>query len=131
MSSRQTNIQNCLTFHVLKLSVLVIFRDVDCWYGIPYAQPPIGNLRFRHPRPIDPWEGIKETTKKPNSCIQVSWNGKTRKAENLFSTKLKQNVSRWVLNKLYNLTENKMPKNYELLHCLYVLTDKSNFISWC
>ncbi len=25
-------------------------RDVDCWYGIPYAQPPIGNLRFRHPR---------------------------------------------------------------------------------
>ena len=56
---------------VLKLCV-VIFRDVDCWYGIPYAQPPIGNLRFRHPRPIDPWEGIKETTKKPNSCIQVS-----------------------------------------------------------
>jgi len=47
------------------------FRDVDCWYGIPYAQPPIGNLRFRHPRPIDPWEGIKETTKKPNTCVQV------------------------------------------------------------
>jgi hypothetical protein len=58
-------------------------------------------------------------------------NCKIHKAENLFSSKLKQNFPRWVLNKLYNLTENKMPKNYELLHCLYVLTDKSNFISWC
>ena len=41
------------------------------WYGIPYAQPPVGNLRFRHPRPMDKWEGIKETTKLPNSCVQI------------------------------------------------------------
>ena len=33
----------------------------------------MGNLRFRHPRPIDKWAGIKETTKKPNSCMQVSF----------------------------------------------------------
>ncbi|XP_040580554.1 LOW QUALITY PROTEIN: acetylcholinesterase [Lepeophtheirus salmonis] len=46
-------------------------REVDAWYGIPYAQPPVGNLRFRHPRHIDAWEGIKETTRPPNSCIQV------------------------------------------------------------
>eukprot|EP00095_Tigriopus_kingsejongensis_P006002 maker-scaffold505_size153196-snap-gene-0.26 protein:Tk06002 transcript:maker-scaffold505_size153196-snap-gene-0.26-mRNA-1 annotation:"ace1 type acetylcholinesterase" len=46
-------------------------KDVDVWYGIPYAQPPIGNLRFRHPRPIDAWPGIKETTKLPNSCVQI------------------------------------------------------------
>ncbi|XP_059081080.1 acetylcholinesterase-like isoform X2 [Tigriopus californicus] len=46
-------------------------KDVDVWYGIPYAQPPLGNLRFRHPRPIDAWSGIKETTKLPNSCIQI------------------------------------------------------------
>jgi acetylcholinesterase len=44
---------------------------VDVWYGIPFAQPPVGNLRFRHPRPIDRWEGIKETTKWPNSCVQI------------------------------------------------------------
>jgi acetylcholinesterase len=47
------------------------FRDVDVWYGIPYAQPPVGDLRFRHPRPVDPWSEVKETTKKPNSCVQV------------------------------------------------------------
>ncbi len=44
--------------------LFTFYRDVDCWYGIPYAQPPVGDLRFRHPRPIDKWDGIKETTKK-------------------------------------------------------------------
>ena len=46
-------------------------RKVSAWHGIPYAQPPVGNLRFRHPRPIDPWEGVKQTTRLPNSCVQV------------------------------------------------------------
>jgi len=39
-------------------------KDVDVWYGVPYAQPPVGDLRFRHPRPVDPWNEVKETTKK-------------------------------------------------------------------
>ena len=26
-------------------------KKVSAWYGVPYAQPPVGNLRFRHPRP--------------------------------------------------------------------------------
>ena len=46
-------------------------RAVSAWYGIPYAQPPVGNLRFRHPRPIDPWEGVLDTMRKPNSCVQI------------------------------------------------------------
>lgn len=46
-------------------------RDVDVWYGIPFAQPPVGDLRFRHPRPMDKWDGILETTKSPNSCVQI------------------------------------------------------------
>ena len=46
-------------------------RKVSAWHGIPYAQPPVGNLRFRHPKPIDHWEGVKQTTKLPNSCVQI------------------------------------------------------------
>lgn len=45
-------------------------RTLSAWYGIPFAQPPVGNLRFRHPRHIDPWEGVMDTMKLPNSCIQ-------------------------------------------------------------
>ncbi|XP_064112237.1 acetylcholinesterase-like isoform X1 [Macrobrachium nipponense] len=46
-------------------------RQVDAWYSIPYAQPPIGELRFRHPRPIDRWHGVKDTITLPKSCIQL------------------------------------------------------------
>ena len=50
----------------------IIYRTVYAWYGIPYAQPPIGDLRFRHPRPLDSWTGIKETVNLPNTCIQIT-----------------------------------------------------------
>lgn len=46
-------------------------KKVDAWLGIPYAEPPIGHLRFRHPRPVDRWHGVLNTTTKPNSCIQI------------------------------------------------------------
>lgn len=46
-------------------------KNVDVWYGIPYAQPPVGDLRFRRPQPMTSWNDIKETTEKPNSCVQV------------------------------------------------------------
>lgn len=46
-------------------------RKVDAWLGIPYAQPPLGALRFRHPRPAEKWQGIFNATKPPNSCVQI------------------------------------------------------------
>uniref|UniRef100_A0A1B6DZ38 Carboxylic ester hydrolase n=1 Tax=Clastoptera arizonana TaxID=38151 RepID=A0A1B6DZ38_9HEMI len=27
--------------------------------GIPYAKPPIGDLRFKAPQPIEPWQGVR------------------------------------------------------------------------
>uniref|UniRef100_U5EXG0 Carboxylic ester hydrolase n=1 Tax=Corethrella appendiculata TaxID=1370023 RepID=U5EXG0_9DIPT len=46
-------------------------KKVDAWFGIPYAQPPVGTLRFRHPRPADKWNGVLNTTSPPNSCVQI------------------------------------------------------------
>lgn len=37
--------------------------------GIPYAKPPIGELRFKPPQPVDPWEGVKDATKEGSSSI--------------------------------------------------------------
>jgi para-nitrobenzyl esterase len=28
--------------------------------GVPYAQPPLGELRFRAPVPVTPWQGVRE-----------------------------------------------------------------------
>ncbi len=40
--------------------------------GIPYAAPPVGNLRFRPPQPHTAWSGILNTTKPGSSCPQVA-----------------------------------------------------------
>ncbi len=36
---------------------------VQVWRGIPYAQPPIGVLRFLPPQPLARWEGVRDATK--------------------------------------------------------------------
>lgn len=34
-------------------------RDVLAWRGIPYAEPPVGRLRFRAPRDPAAWHGVR------------------------------------------------------------------------
>ncbi|XP_032312236.1 esterase B1-like [Drosophila ananassae] len=38
--------------------------------GVPYAQPPVGSLRFKEPREVKPWSGILDCTQPPNFCLQ-------------------------------------------------------------
>ncbi|MGJ5816515.1 carboxylesterase/lipase family protein [Paludibaculum fermentans] len=38
--------------------------------GIPFAQPPVRNLRWREPQPVQPWKGIRDAGRVSASCIQ-------------------------------------------------------------
>ena len=38
--------------------------------GIPYAQPPVGDLRWREPTPVKAWAGVRDTTAFGPPCIQ-------------------------------------------------------------
>ena len=35
-------------------------NQVNFFLGIPYAEAPLGDLRWEPPKPIKSWEGIKE-----------------------------------------------------------------------
>lgn len=40
------------------------------WDGIPYATPPVGDLRWESPLKAAPWDGIREPFNAPG-CTQV------------------------------------------------------------
>uniref|UniRef100_A0A3Q3WB44 Carboxylic ester hydrolase n=1 Tax=Mola mola TaxID=94237 RepID=A0A3Q3WB44_MOLML len=49
----------------------VVNGSVRAFLGIPFAKPPMGNLRFRVPEPVQPWQGVKDATNYGNTCFQL------------------------------------------------------------
>jgi len=43
---------------------------VRVWRGVPYASPPIGDLRFRAPVPVAPWTGVRDASDFGPICPQ-------------------------------------------------------------
>jgi para-nitrobenzyl esterase len=43
---------------------------VRAYKGIPYAAPPVWNLRWREPQPVKPWQGVRGTYQSGANCIQ-------------------------------------------------------------
>jgi len=48
-----------------------ITGDHVVFQGVPYAQPPVGELRWRAPRPPEPWDGVREATEPGPMCPQT------------------------------------------------------------
>lgn len=40
-----------------------VTNGISTYFGIPFAKPPVGELRWKAPVPADSWTGIKETKK--------------------------------------------------------------------
>jgi len=39
--------------------------------GVPYAAPPVGDLRWKPPQPVTPWTGVRRATKFGAACPQL------------------------------------------------------------
>ena len=47
-------------------------EGTHAWKGIPYAEPPVGPLRWRAPVPKRPWEGTFQALRYGHSCVQIA-----------------------------------------------------------
>ena len=59
---------------------------VAVFRGIPFAEPPVGALRFAAPRPVEAWDGVREAARRsarrprrPATSAWTRWRG-TRRA---------------------------------------------------
>jgi para-nitrobenzyl esterase len=52
----------------------VIAGDLIAFRGIPYAAPPVGDLRWKPPAPPASWQGIRDASSFGNICAQIDPN---------------------------------------------------------
>ena len=51
-----------------------ITNSVSQFYNIPYAEPPIGELRWKRTRSLQStWNGVYDATKWGNACVQPTY----------------------------------------------------------
>ena len=59
-------------------------EGVIAFKGIPYAAPPVGDLRWRPPAPVVGWEGVRDASESAAICIQNGGRSVTQDEDCLF-----------------------------------------------
>ncbi|MCD0443237.1 carboxylesterase family protein [Glycomyces sp. A-F 0318] len=49
-----------------------VTAETRSFQGIPYAAPPVGDLRWRAPEPAAPWDGVRDAAAPGAPCLQPS-----------------------------------------------------------
>ena len=49
----------------------VVENNITVFKGIPFAKPPVGNLRWKAPQPVKKWEGVLKADKFAPACPQI------------------------------------------------------------
>ena len=52
-----------------------VSQGVREFFGVPYAAPPVYDLRFAPPQPVQPWTGVRSATVQGPACIQFQISG--------------------------------------------------------
>jgi len=81
-------------------------RGVIKFKGIPYAAQPVGELRFKAPAPIEPWDGVRDTIQYSPVSIQPP-----SALEDMFAEPLPQSESECLTLNIWtqNLKDEKRP----------------------
>lgn len=79
-------------------------KQVNVFLAIPFAQPPVGELRFKKPIPVERWNGIYLATRNRDSCMQNLFPDITTSEDCLFLNiwqPIKQNITKGKLSVMF------------------------------
>ncbi len=51
------------------------YDETELFLGIPYAEPPVGDLRWKRTVPVEPWTDVFYATATSSACTQIMENG--------------------------------------------------------
>src|SRR4051812_42147941 len=66
--------------------------DVRVFKGLPFAAPPVGDLRWRAPQPAAKWEGVRKADEFGAICMQAAQSGGKGPAQKMSEDCLYLNV---------------------------------------
>lgn len=58
------------------LAGVTLPSGVHVYKGIPFGAPPVGDLRWRNPQPVTPWQGVRKADTFGNVCVQPPGRGR-------------------------------------------------------
>lgn len=93
--------------------------QVAVFKGIPYAAPPVGELRWRPPQPATPWEGTRDATRFQSICPQGQGN-------DFFGRMIDGQGMGWFRRILFKLVVGLSSEEAQSEDCLYVNVRTAN-----
>ena len=49
---------------------VTLASGVEAWLGVPFAAPPLRDLRWKAPQPVQPWQGVLHADRFAPECLQ-------------------------------------------------------------
>ncbi|MEQ8860951.1 MAG: carboxylesterase family protein [Pseudomonadales bacterium] len=93
----------------------VIEDGVRVFRGIPYAEAPVGDLRWRAPRPAPAWDGVREVTDYGPACWQATDAGDAMFLNALAEGSGMPGYGRWLITTLAGMAAPEVSED-----CLYL-----------
>ncbi|MGH7174263.1 MAG: carboxylesterase family protein [Gemmataceae bacterium] len=77
---------------------MTLSHGIEVFKGIPFAAPPVGNLRWRPPQPPAAWQGVSQAHHFGPSCMQPTSPRRVEPWTRAFQSTLRRSENRLYLN---------------------------------